>query len=55
MEKMKIEEAKLKELEANTKVVEPGKEQEFEDMDEETRNRLIEEQRQARIALEADA
>lgn len=57
LEKMKEEEAKLKELEANSKDVEPGKEgaETFEDMDEDTRNRLIEEQRQARIALEADA
>lgn len=58
MAQLKEEEAKYNAPAADSKVVDAARQamaEKYEDMDEETRNRLIEEQRKAQIALQADA
>lgn len=58
MAQLKEEEAKYNALGADSKVVDAARQamaEKYEDMDEETRNRLIEEQRKAAVELQADA
>ena len=56
MAEMQTENEKTKALEAGLKVVEPGKDAEmFEDMDEETRRLMYEEEKAAMIAREKTA